>query len=110
MALVIPPQTRSKTPVAAVADARAAIRWLRAQSGTLGIDPDRIALYGWSAGAHLGMSAAIFGDSLDRADPAATPNAFALMSPALAISDSGYFERLLLARADAFLRELGFLP
>jgi len=34
-------------------DARAAVRWLRARSGELGIDTDRIVAWGESAGAHL---------------------------------------------------------
>jgi acetyl esterase/lipase len=34
-------------------DARRAVRWLRDSSDTLGIDPDRIAVAGASAGAHL---------------------------------------------------------
>ena len=34
-------------------DARAAVRWLRARAGELGIDGDRIAAWGESAGGHL---------------------------------------------------------
>ncbi|WP_241038589.1 alpha/beta hydrolase [Blastococcus litoris] len=34
-------------------DAKAAVRWLRARAGELGIDPDRIAAWGESAGGHL---------------------------------------------------------
>jgi acetyl esterase/lipase len=34
-------------------DAKAAVRWLRARSGELGIDPERIAVWGESAGGHL---------------------------------------------------------
>lgn len=34
-------------------DCKAAIRWLRAHASTYGIDPDRIAVYGGSAGGHL---------------------------------------------------------
>ncbi|MGY1602291.1 alpha/beta hydrolase fold domain-containing protein [Geodermatophilus sp. SYSU D00815] len=34
-------------------DAKAAVRWLRARSGDLGTDPDRIAAWGESAGGHL---------------------------------------------------------
>lgn len=38
---------------AAVDDVRAALRWLAAQAGPLQIDPARIYLWGYSAGAHL---------------------------------------------------------
>ncbi|NYJ08555.1 alpha/beta hydrolase fold domain-containing protein [Petropleomorpha daqingensis] len=34
-------------------DAKAAVRWLRARAGELGIDPERIAAWGESAGGHL---------------------------------------------------------
>jgi acetyl esterase/lipase len=34
-------------------EAKAAVRWLRARAGDLGIDPDRIAAWGESAGGHL---------------------------------------------------------
>ena len=34
-------------------DAKAAVRWLRARADELGIDPDRIAAWGESAGGHL---------------------------------------------------------
>ncbi|MGY1808646.1 alpha/beta hydrolase fold domain-containing protein [Blastococcus sp. SYSU D00669] len=34
-------------------DAKAAVRWLRARAGDVGVDPDRIAAWGESAGGHL---------------------------------------------------------
>ncbi|WP_208971762.1 alpha/beta hydrolase [Kineococcus rubinsiae] len=34
-------------------DAKAAVRWLRARAGDLGVDPDRVGAWGESAGAHL---------------------------------------------------------
>jgi acetyl esterase/lipase len=34
-------------------DVKAAVRWLRSRSGELGIDPDRVAVWGESAGGHL---------------------------------------------------------
>jgi acetyl esterase/lipase len=37
----------------ALHDAKAAVRWLRARADELGIDPERIAAWGESAGAHL---------------------------------------------------------
>jgi acetyl esterase/lipase len=46
-------------------DAKAAVRWLRARAGELGLDPERVAAWGESAGGHL---AALLG--LTAGDPA----------------------------------------
>jgi acetyl esterase/lipase len=43
---------------AQIHDVKAAIRWMRANADELGIDPDRIAVEGNSAGAHLALLAA----------------------------------------------------
>jgi acetyl esterase/lipase len=43
-------------------DAKAAVRWLRARAGELGIDPDRIAAWGESAGGHLAQLLGLTGD------------------------------------------------
>lgn len=40
---------------AAVEDAKCAVRWLRANSKQLGVDPDKIGVAGGSAGGHLSM-------------------------------------------------------
>lgn len=48
-------------------DVKAAIRWLRAFAGDLGLDPGRFALWGESAGGHL---VALAGLTADAADPA----------------------------------------
>ncbi|MCL1634574.1 alpha/beta hydrolase [Luteimonas sp. SX5] len=84
---------KSITPYQAVADARAAMRWVRRQAARLNIDPKRIAAAGTSAGGHLAASAAIFDDASDGAVPA-RPDALVLRSPALSIADSGWFRKL----------------
>jgi acetyl esterase/lipase len=43
---------------AAIHDVKAALRWMRAHASALGIDPERIAVQGNSAGAHLALLAA----------------------------------------------------
>jgi acetyl esterase/lipase len=89
---------KTVTPLEAMADARAVIRWLRAHADSLGIDPNRIAAFGWSAGAHLAASAAIFPDSLaDSISP--IPDALILVSPALHLETDTWVRRLLGTRA-----------
>ncbi|HZL85316.1 MAG TPA: alpha/beta hydrolase [Candidatus Krumholzibacteria bacterium] len=88
------------TPLEAMADARAVIRWMREQSESLGIDPERIAAYGWSAGAHLAVSAALFDDA-PVSEISAAPNTLVLVSPAVALQSDAYVQRLLGKRADA---------
>jgi acetyl esterase len=82
----------STTPRDAVDDAQAAFRWARETAKILGIDPQRVAAYGWSAGAHLATSAAIFDQ-----DPQgrSSPDALVLVSPAVAIEEDGWFVRLM---------------
>jgi len=82
------------TPVEAMADARAHIRWARANAERLNIDPSRIAVYGWSAGGQLAVTAAELGD------PASRPDALVLLSPSLAPERDGWFRRLLGARGN----------
>jgi acetyl esterase/lipase len=47
---------------AAVQDAKAAVRWLRANAVELGVDPDRFASWGESAGGHLAAMVGVTGD------------------------------------------------
>jgi acetyl esterase/lipase len=49
-------------------DVQRAVRWVRAHAADYGLDPERVAAYGYSAGAHL---AAMLGvrDTRDNADP-----------------------------------------
>jgi acetyl esterase len=62
---------------AAVHDCHAALRWLRAEAATLGIDPDRIALGGDSAGGNLAAAATLL--ARDAGEP--TPRAQVLVYP-----------------------------
>jgi acetyl esterase/lipase len=90
---------KSISPIEAMADARAVIRWMRSQATSLRIDPRRIAAYGWSAGAHLAASAAIF--EVAAAGVGSAPDALILVSPAVSLVSDQWFQRLLGARGNA---------
>jgi acetyl esterase/lipase len=77
-------------PDASVADAKSAMRHVRANAARLGIDPNRIAASGGSAGGYLAAALATL-DGLD--DPgddlsvSANPNALVLFNPGLVSAD-----------------------
>jgi len=89
------------TPLEAVADARESIRWIRRHAAELGIDPNRVAVFGVSAGGHLAVAAAMADDSVSKQEFSSVPNALLLYSPALDLGADRYFQKLLGARADA---------
>lgn len=53
---------------ACIEDVRCAIRWMKANASTLGIDPSRIGTYGHSAGGHLSLMAGVAAQSTSFAD------------------------------------------
>jgi pectinesterase len=59
---------------AAIHDAKAAVRWMRANAARYGIDPDRIAIGGGSAGGQIASLVGVTG-GLARFDPDAVPGA-----------------------------------
>ena len=66
-----------------VADAKSAVRWLRANADRLGIDPERIGAGGGSAGGHLAVATATLpGHDPDPDGPSPVPNALVLFNPA----------------------------
>ena len=76
-------------PVQCVADAKSAIRWVRANAVRLGIDPQRIAAAGGSAGGHLAASTAFikdFDEAGEDTKVSAVPNALVLFNPALVLA------------------------
>lgn len=76
-------------PVDCVADAKSAVRWLRANATRLGLDPQRIAAGGGSAGGHLAAATAtVPGFESPGDDPkiSSVPNALVLFNPALVLA------------------------
>lgn len=76
-------------PIQCVADARSAIRWVRAHCDELGIDPTRIAAAGGSAGGHIAACTAFieeFDEKEEDAAVSAVPNALILFNPALVLA------------------------
>ena len=95
-------QRQNATISQCVSDAKSAIRWVRQQSNTLGIIPDRIVAAGGSAGGHLAASTAILpglDDPNDDITVSAHPNALALFNPVVILDDidehTTFSERLL---------------
>lgn len=80
-----------------VSDARSAVRWVRANAKRLGIDPNRIAAGGGSAGGHLAATTAFiseFDDPNEDKKVSAVPNALVLFNPALVLAElPGYSYR-----------------
>jgi acetyl esterase/lipase len=74
------------SPFEAMADAKSAIRWVRAHAKDLGIDPNRIAAAGGSSGGHIALSSAVF-DEFDEIGEdrkiSSKPNALVLFNPAV---------------------------
>jgi len=88
-------KSRQKTsPRESVADGKSAIRWVRANAERLGIDPDRIAAGGGSAGGHVAATTGMV-DGLD--DPtdenssvSSKANALVLFNPVYDNGPEGY--------------------
>ena len=81
------------TPFECVKDGKSAIRYVRANAAELGIDPQRIAAAGSSAGGHVAVCTALIEDcdeSTDDMSVSATPNALVLYNPVLDTTEKGY--------------------
>lgn len=76
-------------PTACVADAKSAVRWLRANATRLGLDPHRIAAGGGSAGGHIAAATGTlpdFDEPTEDAKISSVPDALVLFNPALVLA------------------------
>jgi acetyl esterase len=75
--------------VSCVADAKSAIRYVRQNAVKLGIDPDRLAAGGGSAGGHIAACTGVikgFDEVGEDAKISSVPNALALFNPAVVLA------------------------
>jgi len=89
---------KSVTPIDAMEDTKDLIMWARENSTDFRVDKNSIAAYGWSAGAHLITSSAVFPSFNADSSISSIPNALILDSPALSVINDGWFEKLLLQK------------
>lgn len=82
--------SRHQSTVAdSVRDAKSAMRWVRAQAAELGVDPERLAAGGGSAGGHLAAATALLPGLDDPADDrkvSARPQALVLFNPVVVLA------------------------
>jgi acetyl esterase/lipase len=83
------------TPAACMRDARSAMRWVRGRAARFGVNPDRIAAGGGSAGAHLAASTALiispdFDEPRQNAGVSHRPDALVLFNPVLDNGPGGF--------------------
>lgn len=80
-----------------IKDAKSAMRWVRANAKKFGIDPDRIASGGGSAGGHLAACVTTidkFNSEGDNLSISPVPNAMLLFNPALVIATNPLLSNL----------------
>lgn len=84
--------SRHKTKVTdCAADAKSAVRWIRANAKRFGVDPKRVVAGGGSAGGHLAALTGVidgFDEKGEDRGISSRPNAMVLFNPALVIGDS----------------------
>ena len=86
-------KTHGTTPFDCVQDGKSAIRWVRANARRLGVDPERIAAAGGSAGGHVAACTGVIEGHEEPAEEKAVrslPDAMILFNPVLDTTARGY--------------------
>lgn len=81
------------TPQECVKDGKSAVRWIRSHAAELGVDPDRIAAGGGSAGGHVAAATALidsFNEEGEDTSVSCRPNALVLFNPVFDNGPDGY--------------------
>lgn len=87
-------KSHGTSPVECVKDGKSAVRWIRAHAAALGIDPDKLAAGGGSAGGHVAAATAhspgFEEEGEDKSKTSSVPNALVLFNPVLDNGPDGY--------------------
>ncbi len=81
------------TPFESLKDAKSAMRFIRAHAAELGVDPEKIAAAGGSAGGHLAAAAAViegYNEEGEDLSVSCIPNALVLFNPVFDNGPGGY--------------------
>ena len=76
---------------AALHDVKAAIRWVRANAADLRVDPERIGIWGHSAGGHLASLAALTGDLVELEGDSGSAGFSSSVQAAVSLSGPSWF-------------------
>lgn len=99
--------------VSCVADAKSAIRYVRSHAARLGIDPERIAAGGGSAGGHLAACTGVirgFDEPGEDLAVSSVPSALALFNPALVLAPAEGLSPASEARVASLKDRMGVEP
>ena len=87
-----------------LADCKSAVRYIRGHAGKLGIDPDKIAAFGDSAGGHLAAALGTcdgFDDAGDDVKISSVPNAMVLCNPIVDLTEGAWIKYIIRGTAMA---------
>lgn len=96
-----------------VSDAKSAIRWIRENALKLGIDSNRIAAGGASAGGHLAAACATlpkFDDEKENMSISSKPNALVLFNPVLVLAPTDEIKKGTFEKMDDMIIKMGAQP